>query len=171
MRFRAPGGALNYRPGRGALTTEASDGANVESARSTRTTEDVLVGNVNLMAVAGLVAMLAAVMCAVVYLGSMTYTLVHYRSWYPPAAFFVSVVFAVVALLSGIPMLIAQNEIRAPAVGRLLLWATCLVLAGLQLSASVLGDATFSMASLIGITTILAVGAFEELAGHTLAEG
>ncbi|MEE1931471.1 hypothetical protein V1J52_25465 [Streptomyces sp. TRM 70351] len=108
----------------------------------------------------------AALLCAFVFLGSMTYTLVHYRSWYELAAFLVSLIFAIISLLSVVPLLMARHGLCHVLVGRLSVWGTCLALASLQLTASVLGDATFSMSAIIGITTVIAVAAFGELAGH-----
>ncbi|MGW1093342.1 hypothetical protein ACWD4L_46045 [Streptomyces sp. NPDC002596] len=47
------------------------------------------------------------------------------------SAFPQALIFAVLALLSSIPLHIAQNEARSTVVGRCVLWGTCLVLAGL----------------------------------------
>lgn len=108
----------------------------------------------------------AVLLCAFVYMGSMTYTFVHYRSWDEITAFFVSVVFALVALLSVVPLVISQGTAGSPVLPRLIMWGTCLVLAALQLTASVLGDAAFSMSAVIGIATVLAVPSFGEVAGR-----
>ncbi|MFB8000385.1 hypothetical protein ACFC4G_47515 [Streptomyces sp. NPDC056002] len=138
-----------------------------------RSLQDLASGDLNLVFLIALVGGFAALLCAVVYLGSMTYTLVHYRSWDGGsawAAFFVSLIFAVLALLSSIPLLIAQNEARSTVVGRCVLWGTCLVLAGLQFTASVMGDASFAMSAVIGIATVVGVACFAELAGHGVAE-
>ncbi|UKY47826.1 hypothetical protein [Streptomyces inhibens] len=108
----------------------------------------------------------AALLCAFVYMGSMTYTFAHYRSWADPVAFVVSVVFALVALLSAVPLVMARGLGRSPVLPRAVMWGTGLVLAGLQLTAAVLGNATFSMSAVIGITTALAVPCFGEIAGR-----
>ncbi|MEU2591636.1 hypothetical protein ABZ649_20050 [Streptomyces albidoflavus] len=138
-----------------------------------RPLQDLATGNLNVVALIALVGGFAALLCAVVYLFCMTYTLVHYRSWDDLAtwpAFFVSLIFAVLALLSSIPLLIAQNEARSTIVGRCTLWGTCLALAGLQLAAAVLGDASFSLSALVGMTAVIGVACFAELAGHGVAE-
>ncbi|MFE4055985.1 hypothetical protein ACFXP3_06705 [Streptomyces sp. NPDC059096] len=108
----------------------------------------------------------AILLCAFVYMGSMTYTFVHYRSWYEIAAFFVSVVLALVAVLSVAPLVISQGTAGSPVLPRLIMWGTCLVLAALHLTASLLGAATFSMSAVIGITMVLAVPCFGEVAGR-----
>lgn len=99
-----------------------------------RPLQDLATGNLNVVALIALVGGFAALLCAVVYLFCMTYTLVHYRSWDDLAtwpAFFVSLIFAVLALLSSIPLLIAQNEARSTIVGRCTcgarawLWPAC----------------------------------------------
>lgn len=108
----------------------------------------------------------AALLCAFVYMGSMTYTFAHYRSWADPVAFFVSVIFALVALLSAVPLVMARGLGRSPVLPRAVMWGTGLVLAGLQLTAAVLGNASFSMSAIIGITTALAVPCFGEIAGR-----
>ncbi|MFI6875753.1 hypothetical protein ACIBL6_20185 [Streptomyces sp. NPDC050400] len=136
-----------------------------------RSLPDLAPGNLIVIALIALVGVAAALLCAVVYLGAMTYTLVHYRSWDPLAAFVVSLIFAVIALLSSIPLLITQNEVLASTVmSRCILWATCLALAGLQFAASVLSDASFALYAIIGMTTVVGVAAFGELAGHGVAE-
>ncbi|PNE37303.1 MULTISPECIES: hypothetical protein [Streptomyces] len=108
----------------------------------------------------------AAVLCAFIYMGSMTYTFAHQRSWDGMVALVVSVIFALVALLSAVPLVMARGTGRSPVMPRALMWGTGLVLAVLQLTAAVLGDARFSMSTVIGITTALAVPCFGELAGR-----
>ncbi|MCM2394422.1 hypothetical protein [Streptomyces albipurpureus] len=112
----------------------------------------------------------AGVLCAVIYLGSMTYTLAHHRTWHDLVAFFVSVVFAAVALLSTVPLLIARKAGSLALPGRSILWGTCLALTGLQFTAAVMGPSVFTLSTLIGMTTILAVACFAELAGRALAD-
>ncbi|MFG3495953.1 hypothetical protein [Streptomyces sp. NPDC047928] len=111
-----------------------------------------------------------AVLSAVVHLGALTYTLAHYRHWDPVAAFFVSAVFAAVALLSTVPHLVAEAVVTTSALPRVMMWGTSLTLAALQITAAVLGDAHFTLSALIGTITILAVACFGEMAGHALAE-
>ncbi|MCH0538855.1 hypothetical protein I3F58_04640 [Streptomyces sp. MUM 203J] len=113
-----------------------------------------------------------AVLAAVVYLGAMTYTLAHYRHWEGPAALFVSVAFALIALLAGVPHLVSEAAgSSARHFPRAMMWGTCLVLALLQITAAVLGaDAQFSLSALIGTLTVLAVACFGEMAAFSLAE-
>ncbi|WP_032769864.1 hypothetical protein [Streptomyces sp. CNS654] len=150
-------------------TTSTSD----DAPDSKRSLQNLTTGDINAVFLIALVGGLAALLCAVVYLCCMTYTLVHYRSWDDLSAwpaFFVSLIFAVLALLSSIPLLISQNEGRSSAVGRCTLWGTCLVLAGLQLIAAVLGDASFSLSALVGMTAVIGVAGFAELSGYGIAE-
>ncbi|MCZ1012629.1 hypothetical protein [Streptomyces lydicus] len=153
--------------------TEPTTASSSDEQPPKHSLHDLASGDLNVVFLIALVGGLAALLCAVVYLGSMTYTLVHYRSWDGLAvwaALFVSLVFAALALLSSAPLLIAQNEARSTVVGRCLLWGTCLALAGLQFTASALGNASFAMSAVIGMTTVVGVACFAELAGHGLAE-
>ncbi|WP_236241979.1 hypothetical protein [Streptomyces sp. CC228A] len=113
-----------------------------------------------------------AVLSAVVYLGAMTYTLAHYRDWEGPAAFFVSVAFALIALLAVVPHLVGEaTASSARFFPRAMMWGTCLVLAALQVTAAVFGDgARFSLSALIGTLTVLAVGCFGEMAAFSLTD-
>ncbi|MFG2828240.1 hypothetical protein ACGFWI_12385 [Streptomyces sp. NPDC048434] len=65
----------------------------------------------------------------------MTHTFAHYRSWDGGVAFFVSVIFALMALLSAVPLVMARGGGRSPVPPRVVMWGRCLVLAGLQLTA------------------------------------
>ncbi|MFB9390190.1 hypothetical protein ACFPM3_11240 [Streptomyces coeruleoprunus] len=111
-----------------------------------------------------------AVLSAVVYLGSMTYTLAHHRHWAGAAAFLVSAAFALVALLSTVPHLANEAAVTASVFPRAMMWGTSGILAALQIIAAVLGEARFSLSSLIGTVTVLAVACFGEMAGFSLAE-
>ncbi|WP_175411271.1 hypothetical protein [Streptomyces sp. TRM64462] len=113
-----------------------------------------------------------AVLSAVVYLGAMTYTLAHYRHWEGLAALFVSIAFALIALLATVPHLVSEATVSsASPFPRAMMWGTSLVLAALQITAAVLGDdAHFSMSALIGTLTVLAVACFGEMAAFSLAE-
>lgn len=105
-------------------------------------------------------------LCALLFLGCMTYTLAHHRDWAGPAAFVVALVFAALALLTAAPYVIRRDQPAAGLLPRLTMWGTGIVLAGLQLTAGVLGDAEFSMVAVIGIVAVLAVPCFGELAGQ-----
>lgn len=113
-----------------------------------------------------------AVLSAVVYLGAMTYTLAHYRHWEGLAALFVSIAFALIALLATVPHLVSEATVSsASAFPRATMWGTSLVLAALQIIAAVMGDdAHFSLSALIGTLTVLAVACFGEMAAFSLAE-
>ena len=107
-----------------------------------------------------------AVLCALLFLGCMTYTLAGHRHWAGLAAFVVSLVFAALALLTAAPYVIRRDQPAAGLLPRVTMWGTGIVLAVLQLTAGVLGDAEFSMVTVIGITAVLAVPCFGELAGQ-----
>lgn len=113
-----------------------------------------------------------AVLSAVVYLGAMTYTLAHYRHWEGLAALFVSIAFALIALLATVPHLVSEaTGSSARHFPRAMMWGTCLVLGLLQVIAAVLGaDAHFSLSALIGTLTVLAIACFGEMAAFSLAE-
>ncbi|MFJ3161640.1 hypothetical protein [Streptomyces kanasensis] len=112
-----------------------------------------------------------AALSALVYAGAMTYTLAHHRHWDVPAALFVSVSFALIALLSSVPHLVAEATVNTgSAFPRALMWGTGLTLAVLQVVAAVMGDARFSMCALIGAVTVPAVACFGEMAAYALAE-
>ncbi|MBT2400862.1 hypothetical protein [Streptomyces sp. ISL-100] len=130
----------------------------------------VAISQMHGMAFAALAACLCAVLSAFLYVGSMCYTLANYREWHEVVAFVVSLVFGVIALLSVTAHLIGEASITTYLMPRAGMWLTCLVLAGLQLTAAVLGDAHFSMSAVIGLTTVLAVAGFGELAGHAVSE-
>ncbi|MEU3356068.1 hypothetical protein [Streptomyces sp. NPDC037389] len=126
--------------------------------------------SLNGMAFIALIGCASAVLSAFIFMGSMTYTLAHYRSWDGMVAFVVSLIFAVLALLSAIPLLIAENNVTLALLPRVIMWGTAAVLTGLQLTAATLGDAHISLSAIIGVTTVLAVPCFGELAAHGIAE-
>ncbi|SFD64853.1 hypothetical protein [Streptomyces aidingensis] len=66
--------------------------------------------------------------------------------------------------------LYGEAEIVVSLAPRVAMWSTCVVLAGVQLVASTLGAAEFSMSAFIGVVAILGVLGFGELAGHVLAD-
>ncbi|MCX5166363.1 hypothetical protein OOK39_45950 [Streptomyces sp. NBC_00264] len=151
--------------------TETTTGSTTSAPK--RPLQDLATGDLNVMGLIALAGGLAALFSAIVYLCCMTYTLVHYRSWDGVAAwpaFFVSVILAVIALLSSVPLLIAQNECRSTVVGRCALWGTCLTLTGLQFAAAVLGDASLSLSAIVGMTAVIGIAGFAELAGYGAAE-
>ncbi|MFD5554684.1 hypothetical protein ACFWIA_12705 [Streptomyces sp. NPDC127068] len=130
-------------------------------------------GEHNPVLLIAVVGALTALLCAVVYLGSMTYTLVHYRFWdglSAWAAFTVSLIFALLALLSTLPLAVTQNEMRSPVVARYFLWGTCLILAGVQFAASVLGQVSLPLSGVVGMTTVMGIACSAELAAHGVAE-
>ncbi|MFE5049023.1 hypothetical protein ACFRAI_22195 [Streptomyces sp. NPDC056637] len=151
--------------------TETTTGS--RASASNRPLSDLAAGDLNVTFLIALAGGLAALLSAIVYLCCMTYTLVHYRSWDDVAAwpaFFVSLILAVIALLSSIPLLIAQNEARTTVVGRCALWGTCLTLTGLQFAAGVLGAPSLSLSTLVGMTAVIGIAGFAELAGYGAAE-
>lgn len=148
--------------------TESTGSGDAHNAK--RSIQDLATGDLNVVGLIALAGLFAAFLCAVVFLGSMAYTLAHYRSWDWLVSIVVALIFAALALLSCVPLLIAQNEALSTVVGRVVVWGTCLSLAGLQVTAAVLGDASFAMSGVIGVTTVIGVACFGELAGYGIAE-
>ncbi|SCK54019.1 hypothetical protein YUYDRAFT_07078 [Streptomyces sp. ScaeMP-e48] len=72
-------------------------------------------------------------------------------------------------MLSRIPLFIAQNEFHST-VGGCALWGTCLTLTGLQFAVAVLGAASFSLSAIVGMTAVIGIAGFAELAGYGAAE-
>ncbi|MFF3735521.1 hypothetical protein ACFYXM_35995 [Streptomyces sp. NPDC002476] len=100
-----------------------------------------------------------------------TYVLVHYRSWHDFAAFVVAVLLAVLGVLAVVPHAATVVGGRTGGWQRAFMWGAGAVLAGLVLSAALLGNASFSMSALIGMVAALAIPCFGEvLAVGTAAE-
>ncbi|MGP9017638.1 hypothetical protein ACT1U9_04405 [Streptomyces sp. BR1] len=113
-----------------------------------------------------------ALLSAALYTTSMAYALSTSRPWDESGAYQTAFVFTLIALLSAGPFLISQ---RLPATGRtspvprFTMWATCLALAGIHLTASLLGTPHLALSGIVGITAVLAVAGFGELTAHGLA--
>lgn len=113
-----------------------------------------------------------ALLSAALYTTSMTVALSTARPWDESGAFETAFIFALIALLSAGPYLISR---LIPATGRtspsprFAMWATCIVLAGIHLMASLLGTPHMALSGVVGITAVLAVAGFGELTAHGLA--
>lgn len=148
---------------------ESSGTGGIKRRRAFTGARTSLTGTLGTMDFTARVGAVCAVLCALLHLGCMTYTLANHRNWVGIAAFVVSLVFAALALLTVAPHVIRKGRPADGLLPRVTMWGTGIVLAGLQLTAAVLGEAEFSMAAVIGITSVLAVPCFGELAAQTVA--
>ncbi|MFF4356710.1 hypothetical protein [Streptomyces sp. NPDC001604] len=74
-----------------------------------------------------------------------------------------------IPVLSMLSHLINENEVGAGLLPRIAMWGSCLVLAGLQLGASVLGVVHFPSFGITGVATVLVVACSGELACSGIA--
>lgn len=109
------------------------------------------------------VGVVGTLLSAFVFACVFTYTLAHYRSWDGMAAFMLSVLLALLGALAAVPYSLTNSAGRAGLGQHVFMWVASAVLAGLQLSAALLGDATFSMSALIGTVAALAIPSFGEI--------
>ncbi|MFD4243608.1 hypothetical protein ACFWP3_18725 [Streptomyces sp. NPDC058525] len=109
------------------------------------------------------VGVVGTLLSAFVFACLFTYTLAHYRSWEGMAAFMLSVLLALLGALAVVPYSLTNSAGRAGLGQRIFMWGAGAVLAGLQLSAAVLDDATFSMSALIGVVAALTIPSFGEI--------
>lgn len=117
------------------------------------------------------VGIIGALLSAFTFACLFTYVLAHYRSWDHFAAFNMAVLLAVLGTLAVAPHAVNTANGRTGGWQRAFMWGAGAVLAGLALSAALLGNASFSMSALIGIVTALAIPCFGEvLAVGTAAE-
>ncbi|TQF07944.1 hypothetical protein E6W39_00995 [Kitasatospora acidiphila] len=113
---------------------------------------------------AAVIALAAVLGAALLYLGSMTFTLVHYRHWPAPAGFLSALLMAAIALVIATLRLLMEWEFTASLLPMGVLWVTGAVLAGLQGAASLMGTGTVPMSMLIGIVAAVGMVGFTELA-------
>ncbi|MFE2852713.1 hypothetical protein ACFXJO_16480 [Streptomyces lavendulae] len=109
------------------------------------------------------VGVVGTLLSAFVFACLFMYTLAHYQSWHAMAAFMVAVLLALLGTLAVVPYSLTKSAKRAGAGQRIFMWGGGVVLAALQLSAALLGDATFSMAALIGMVAALVIPSFGEI--------
>ncbi|MER6391646.1 hypothetical protein ABT236_24680 [Streptomyces sp. NPDC001523] len=109
------------------------------------------------------VGIVGTLLSAFVFACLFTYALEHYRSWHGFAAFVLCVLLAILGALATVPYALTNNGGRTGRWQRIFMWGAGAVLAGLLLSAAVLGDATFSMSALIGMVAALAIPSFGEV--------
>ncbi|MGW2546363.1 hypothetical protein ACWC5I_37215 [Kitasatospora sp. NPDC001574] len=118
-------------------------------------------------ALVAVMAFVAVVGCSLLYLGSMTFTLVHYRHWPDLAGFLAALLLAAVALVCAITRLLTETfTVSELSMG--VSWAAGAVLAGLQGAASLMGTGTVPMSMLIGLAAAVGITAFTELAADGL---
>ncbi|MGW2108018.1 hypothetical protein [Streptomyces sp. NPDC001948] len=120
------------------------------------------------------VGIIGTLLSAFAFACLFTYVLAHYRSWDGIVAFALAVLLAVLGALAVVPHAAASAAAGRRAGGwpQTFMWGAGTVLAGLVLSAALLGNASFSMSALIGTVTALAIPCFGEvLAAGAAADG
>ncbi|MCX4554338.1 MULTISPECIES: hypothetical protein [unclassified Streptomyces] len=124
------------------------------------------------------VGVIGTLLSALLFACLFAYVLTHYRSWHGLAAFALAVLLAVLGSLAVVPHALASASSASPVARqkggwqRAFMWGGGAVLAGLALSAALLGNASFSMSALIAIVMALAIPCFGEvLAVGAAADG